>query len=124
MPARRLFLLLAVAGLLSACASKPAERVIIDTQGVDPERYQRDLAECEAYADEVNAAAQAGGGAARGAVVGGALGAILGGSRSATARGAGAGGVVGGARGASEADRERLRVVRNCMQGRGYRVLN
>lgn len=125
MPIRLCGLILAASALLlQGCAGKPADRVIVDTWGVDPERYERDLAECEAHAYRVNTAGRAGGEAARGAVVGGAIGAILGSSRSAAARGAGTGGVLGGARGARAAEQEQLRVVKNCMRGRGYRVLN
>ena len=51
------------------------------------------------------------------------LGAIFGNSGD-VARGAGAGGVVGGARGAASGEREKDQVLRNCLRGRGYRVLN
>lgn len=55
--------------------------------------------------------------------MGGALGAIAGNSGTAE-RAAGVGGVIGGAKGAGSGLRERDRVVKNCLRGRGYRVLN
>ena len=53
----------------------------------------------------------------------GAIGAITGNSSSA-ARGAGVGAVSGGAKGASQGEQDEVRVVKNCLRGRGYRVLN
>lgn len=114
--------------LVVACASN---QVIVDTKGVDMSRYEQDRRECEAYVEQLSSGGQiaksAGLGAAIGAVVGGAAGAIFGDSTSA-ARGAAVGGVTGGAQGGvtgvvkSENDKEQ--VLRNCLTGRGYRVLN
>ncbi len=113
-------LLLASSLGLGACAGK---RVIVDTQGVDMSRYERDYADCETYAGQVNTGGQVARSAGFGAAIGAALGAIFGNS-SAVARGAGAGGVVGGAKGAVRGDNEKTQVLRNCLRGRGYRVLN
>lgn len=96
---------------------------IVDMQGVNSAQYNRDLAECRSYADEVEAGREVAQGAAAGAVVGGAIGAIAGDSDTAQ-RGAGVGAVAGAARGARNADNEREQVIRNCLRGRGYRVLN
>jgi outer membrane lipoprotein SlyB len=96
---------------------------IVDMAGVDAAAYQGDLQECAAYADQVQVAAQAGSGAAAGAVVGAAVGAVIGNSSTA-ARGAGVGAVSGATSGSGRALAERRQVVRNCLLGRGYRVLN
>ncbi len=96
---------------------------IIDPQGVDMARYEVDLGECEAIADQVPVADRAIVGAATGAAIGGVFGAVLGNSRTA-ARGAGVGAVGGGVKGASSGLNERDRVVHNCLRGRGYRLLN
>ncbi|HEY0975338.1 MAG TPA: glycine zipper family protein [Solimonas sp.] len=111
--------LLAVA-LLAACASSGP---IVDTQNTDMVRYEQDLSQCEAYAAQVNTGQQAGKSALGGAAVGAVLGAIVGNSKT-VARGAGVGGVVGGVKGASQGEREKDTVVKNCLRGRGYRVLN
>lgn len=105
---------------LGACASRGP---IVDTQNTDMARYEQDLAQCRAYAGQVNTGTEAGKGAVGGAAVGAVLGAIVGNSSTA-ARGAGVGGVLGGARGASRGAGEKDAVVKNCLRGRGYRVLN
>lgn len=96
---------------------------IIDPQGVDMTRYEADLSECRAIADQVPVGERAVVGAATGAVIGGAVGAVVGNRNTAT-RGAGVGAIGGGVRGASSGMSERDRVVHNCLRGRGYRVLN
>ena len=102
--------------LAAGCAGK--SKPVIDPAGVDMEQYNVDLAECEQISEQVDQ--KAGTGAAGGAVVGGLLGAIGGN----TARGAGAGAVVGGARGVGSTNKERSRVVKNCLRNRGYQILN
>ena len=108
---------------LTACAGRDARGgPIVDMKGVDPLQYRTDLAECQAYADQVGVGGRAAGGAAAGAVVGGLIGAAVGDSDTAK-RSAGAGAVVGGARGTGSALREKQTVVRNCLRNRGYAVL-
>jgi hypothetical protein len=113
---------LAVSGL-AACQSSPKQRVIVDTKGMDPAVYEQDLAECSTLADQAKPGSSAMRGALGGAVIGGALGGIFGDSRSA-GRMAGGGAVIGGASQAGAGYSERDQVLRNCMAGRGYRVLN
>ncbi len=96
---------------------------IIDTRGTNLSQYNADLAECQSYADEVQIAAKASSGAVSGAVVGGIFGAVIGNSDTAQ-RGAGVGAVGGTARGVGEGLREREMVIKRCLIGRGYRVLN
>ena len=96
---------------------------IVDTQGVNMANYEQDLQECREYGDEVAVGQRTAGGAATGAVVGGIFGGIFGNGGTA-ARTAGAGGVSGGVSGASAGYAERREVIRNCLIGRGYRVLN
>lgn len=117
------FFVVLMAGILLAGCRATDDRPIVDLQGVNVAQYENDLAECRAYADEVRAGHEVAQGAVGGAVVGGAIGAAVGNSDTAQ-RGAGAGAVAGAARGAGEAIRERDRVLRNCLRGRGYRVLN
>ena len=120
MPRTYLLLMTVPVVLLAACASSGP---IVDTQNTDMVRYEQDLAQCEAYAAQVNTGEQAGKGAAGGAVLGALLGAIVGNSTT-VARGAGVGGVVGGAKGVAQGANEKQAVVRNCLRGRGDRVLN
>ena len=97
--------------------------IIIDTQGVDMARYRADLADCQRYSSEVPVAERTATSAAGGAVVGGVVGAIVGDSGTAK-KGAGVGAVTGAIKGVSSGSAERKRVVKNCLRGRGYRVLN
>ena len=119
---------LAVSALLAitACASVEdltGNNPIVDTQGVNIASYNSDLFECQRYADEVAIAQKATAGAVTGAVIGGVFGAIVGNSDTAQ-RGAGVGAVGGGARGVGNGIRERERVIKRCLMGRGYLVLN
>lgn len=113
---------LAAAVILAGCTT--TDEIIIDRKGVDMARYAVDKAECEQYAREVRTGAKAARGAASGAVVGGAIGGITRDSSEGVARGAGVGAVTGTARGISEGERTKVRVVKQCLRGRGYRVLN
>ena len=112
--------------LLSSCANiedLTGNNPIIDTFGVNLAQYDNDLMQCQAYADEVQIAQKAVSGVVLGAAVGGIFGAVLGDSSTAQ-RGAGVGAVSGGARGVGKGLRERERVIKRCLIGRGYRVLN
>lgn len=112
--------------LLAACAGQrvPGQAgPIIDTKGVDMSAYQTDLAECQSYANQVPVAERAATGAVVGGVIGGAVGAVVGDSSTAQ-RGAGAGAIGGTVQGTSSGLQEQEQVLRNCLRGRGYRVLN
>ena len=112
--------------LLSSCRQVDeitGNRPIVDTKGVDPEAYEADLQDCYVFADQVAAGNKVLTGAATGAVVGGVIGAAAGNSETAK-RGAGVGAASGTLSGAGSAMSERQRVVRNCLAGRGYLVLN
>jgi outer membrane lipoprotein SlyB len=111
---------LLLAGVLALAACTTTDEIIIDRKGVDMSRYEQDLSECRSYASEVQTGKKVAKGAASGAVVGGLVGAITGDAGKA----AGVGAVGGGARGANEGSREEVQVVKNCLRGRGYRVLN
>ena len=107
--------------VMAGCTT--TNEIIIDEKGVDIGAYQNDLAECQTYANSVKTGEKTANGAASGAVVGGLIGAITGGS-SGAAQGAGVGAVGGGARGAIEGEETEVQVVKRCLSGRGYQVLN
>ena len=102
----------------AGCASHPGP--IVDTQGVDPAAYARDLADCEGFA----AAVRPGRAAAKGAVAGAAVGAAVGSIGGEADRGAGYGAIAGATRSGIRDKRTQETVVRRCLRGRGYRVLN
>lgn len=112
--------------LVAGCAShanKSSGGVIIDRRGVNMSQYHADLEECRSYASEVPVARDTAAGAASGAAVGGLVGAVIDRPRSLE-KGAGVGAVLGGAKGIARSQHEQHRVLRNCLRGRGYRVLN
>lgn len=106
--------------LLTACSPN---RVIVDRENIDSVQYQKDLDACQAYAEEVDTRKKVTTSAVGSAVVGAVIGAIAGDSKT-VAKAAGIGGVAGAAGGARSASQEKERVVRNCLRGRGYKILN
>lgn len=112
-----------LAGIMAAitiagCSAHPEP--IVDTKGVDLSAYATDLAECNEYAEQIRTGKGVAKGAAGGAVVGAATGAISGDAGA----GAGYGGIYGATRSGLGADREKQAVVKRCLRGRGYKVLN
>ena len=114
----RIMGVLMLTGLLCGCSAHPDP--IIDQRGVNMDLYAADLAECESYADPISVGKGAAKGAAGGAAVGAATG-MIGGD---VYRGTGYGAIFGATRYGNEADREKRNVVKRCLSGRGYRVLN
>jgi hypothetical protein len=104
--------------LIVGCAAHPDP--IIDMQGVNPDLLARDWKECEAYTDEILISQGIVKGGATGAVVGALGGAIHGNAGEGAASGA----LYGGTRSGLDADREKQKVFKRCLRGRGYRVLN
>jgi len=108
-----------IAGILGAgCAAHPDP--IIDMQGVDEKLLAADWEDCEGYSEEV----AIGTGVAKGAGLGGGVGALGGAIDGDVGRGAATGALIGATRSGLDADRDRQRVFKRCMRGRGYRVLN
>lgn len=109
---------LVLTALITGCAAHPDP--IIDTKGVDPEQLAEDWDECEAYTEQILVRQGVAKGGAAGAVVG-ALGGAIDGD---VGRGAASGALYGGTRSGLDADREKQKVFKRCLRGRGYRVLN
>ncbi len=114
----RSLLLAAAVACFGGCAAHPDP--IIDRQGVDPQALAKDWDECEAYTEEILISQGVAKGSATGAVVG-ALGGAIDGD---VGRGAATGVLYGGTRSGLDADREKQKVFKRCLRGRGYRVLN
>ena len=117
-------IMLSAAVLLAGCASTGTGsnfRPIVDNKGVDLNRYEADLQECQAYAkNTANAGKSGAGGAAVGAALGLAL-ALIGGDKKLASAGTGA--VIGGAAGAAAGEGSQRDIIRTCLRGRGYKVL-
>jgi len=100
-------------------------RPLVDMKGVNQSAYESDLKDCQAYAQQQSGmGSTAAKGAAAGVVVGGLLGLVTGGNSSGIAQAAGAGAVIGGAGGSYSGNQGQETVVKRCLSGRGYKVLN
>jgi uncharacterized protein YcfJ len=120
------FLTISFLVTVSACSNMGSNFTpIIDKAGVDEAKFQQDLSECQNISTEAqgagkDAAKKAAGGAAIGALVG----LVGGGNGSNIAQAAGIGGVLGGASGAYSGNAEKETIIKRCLAGRGYKVLN
>ncbi|RKF12834.1 glycine zipper family protein [Alginatibacterium sediminis] len=122
--------------VLSLFSSLASATIIVDRKGVDEREYAADMHECTQMSLQVEQEAATRGGAVSGAAKGAAIGAagkaIAGGSgtegaKTGAAIGMGAGVLSRGSdrrRVADNFQAEQEQVVRNCMTGRGYTVLN
>ena len=109
---------------LISCAGAGV-RPIVDMQNKTSPQYENDLQQCQSYATQQAGAISSGAVAAgAGAVVGALLGLVAGGNKTGIAQTAGIGGVVGGASGLFEGNKAQEQVVKQCLRGRGYNVLN
>lgn len=107
--------------VLGGCATRGANYVpVVDSKYKNPEELLNDTRECQQYAlQRVNAAQ----GAVAGALFGALLGAALapGGYRNDVARQTA---IVGGVGGAASANDTQEVIIKRCLAGRGYNVLN
>ena len=130
------FSVLAVIATLYMPASH-ANNVVVDMSQVqDYNQYQIDLQQCEGLAVQNQPDApqrdSVAGTAVKGAAVGAAAGAVSGGSGSKAAKkGAGVGVIAAASRNSrnrraasANASAQADQIVKNCMRGRGYNVLN
>ena len=111
--------------LLSGCAAPSGAnyRPIVDTQGVDFNRYESDLKACQGYATQTASAGESAvGGAVSGALLGGLLASAAGKgySRTNTAQ---VGAVTGAVSAGAQGETSQRNIIRRCLAGRGYKVL-
>ena len=97
-------------------SSKP----IIDTKGVNMSQYDIDLEECSVFSEDISTGKSIAKGAATGAAVGAVIEAITDDVRDAIEVGA----VSGGAKSGIRAVREKEQILKRCLRGRGYKILN
>jgi len=128
---------LSIVLLMWATTGSAFANVVVDmSQVTDYTQYQTDLQQCEGLAVQNQPDApqreSVAGTAVKGAAVGAAAGAVSGGSGSKAAKkGAGAGVILAAGRNSRErreasanATAQKDQIVKNCMRGRGYNVLN
>ena len=96
---------------------------IVDTKGVNMSQYELDLEECSTFAEDISTGKSIVKGAVTGAAVGAVIEAITEDVRSRRDA-IEVGAVSGGAKSGIRAVREKEQIVRRCLRGRGYKVLN
>jgi|TARA_B110000116_G_C16543677_1_gene449816 outer membrane lipoprotein SlyB len=99
--------------------SKP----IIDTKGVNMSQYEIDLEECSIFSEDISTGKSIAKGAVTGAAVGAVIEAITDDVRSRRDA-IEVGAVSGGAQSGIRAVREKEQILKRCLRGRGYKVLN
>ena len=117
----KLITLTLAAILLTGCATRGANYVpVVDTQYRDVSRLAIDTSECQQFSNQRADAAT-------GAVVGVLFGALLGAAlmpRGYESYGARQGAIAGGVGGAYQANETQETIIKRCLSGRGYSVLN
>lgn len=106
-----------------ACFPDASYAPLVDTAGVDEHAFSCDLRDCQDYAATVRTGQNAVGGAVLGALIGAAIGVLIGDNGDSARFGAKIGAADGALRGAAGSMAAKMNIVRNCMAGRGYRVL-
>ena len=113
--------------LLASCVSNDVSEkndvAIIDTRCVDMDVYRKDLLDCSSFSKNIDVTERTIEEGALSGVTGAAVGAILGGKEGAKKIG-GSAGILGAVEGNIEARYEQSKIIKNCLRGRGYKVLN
>lgn len=119
-----------VVTLVAGCAAQPqGPRTLVDTYapGFSYEQYRTDMDQCNGFAAQRPVGTSAANGAMGGLVVGALFGALVGSAYGDTGYGAAYGAALGttsgAVQGAASGVATQQSIVRECMRGRGYRVL-
>ncbi len=114
---------------LSGCVANNSSSIlegskpIIDTKGVNISQYEIDLEECSIFSEDISTGKSIAKGAVTGAAVGAVIEAITDDTRSRRDT-MEVGAVTGGAKSGIRAIREKEQILKRCLRGRGYKVLN
>ena len=117
--------------LVSGCISTQSDSIfdlgsgkpIVDTKGVNMTQYESDLEECSTFSEDISTGKSIAKGAVTGAAVGAVIEAITDDVRSRRDA-IEVGAVSGGAQSGIRAVQQKEQIVRRCLRGRGYKVLN
>ncbi len=106
---------------LAGCATRGANYVpLVDMKNRDPTAFNQDVIECQQYAKQRLDAA---GGAVAGAIIGALIGTALS-PRGYRNEMAGYGATAGAISGGAQANETQEVIIKRCLAGRGYNVLN
>lgn len=107
---------------ISGCATRGANYVpLVDSKNKSQAQISQDTVECQAFARQ---RASAGDGAMVGAIFGALVGVALSPGSRYNGYMAGNGALAGGAAGAAGANETQETIIKRCLVGRGYNVLN
>ena len=96
---------------------------IIDTRGVDESVFKKDYSECSDFAKNIDLTERTLKQGAVAGATGAAVGAIIGGEEAAKKIG-GSAAVLNAVEANLDGRNEQAMIIKNCLRGRGYKVLN
>ena len=96
---------------------------IIDTRGVDESVFKKDYSDCSDFAKNIDLTERTLKQGAVAGATGAAVGAIIGGEEAAKKIG-GSAAVLNAVEANLDGRNEQAKIIKNCLRGRGYKVLN
>ena len=123
---KKLFLYLNLCFVIGCAQTDLSDRndiAIIDTRGVDESVFKKDYSECSDFAKNIDLTERTLKQGAVAVATGAAVGAIIGGEEAAKKIG-GSAAVLNAVEANLDGRNEQAKIIKNCLRGRGYKVLN
>jgi len=123
---KKLFLYLNLCFVIGCAQTDLSDRndiAIIDTRGVDDSVFKKDYSECSDFAKNIDLTERTLKQGAVAGATGAAVGAIIGGEEAAKKIG-GSAAVLNAVEANLDGRNEQAKIIKNCLRGRGYKVLN
>ena len=123
---KKLFLYLNLFFVIGCAQTDLSDRndiAIIDTRGVDESVFKKDYSECSDFAKNIDLTERTLKQGAVAGATGAAVGAIIGGEEAAKKIG-GSAAVLNAVEANLDGRNEQAKIIKNCLRGRGYKVLN
>ena len=123
---KKLFLYLNLCFIVGCAQTDLSDRndiAIIDTRGVDESVFKKDYSECSDFAKNIDLTERTLKQGAVAGATGAAVGAIIGGEEAAKKIG-GSAAVLNAVEANLDGRNEQAKIIKNCLRGRGYKVLN
>lgn len=123
---KKLFLYVNLCFIVGCAQTDLSDRndiAIIDTRGVDESVFKKDYSECSDFAKNIDLTERTLKQGAVAGATGAAVGAIIGGEEAAKKIG-GSAAVLNAVEANLDGRNEQAKIIKNCLRGRGYKVLN
>ena len=123
---KKLFLYVNLCFIVGCAQTDLSDRndiAIIDTRGVDESVFKKDYSECSDFAKNIDLTERTLKQGAVAGATGAAVGAIIGGEEAAKKIG-GSAAVLNAVEANLDGRSEQAKIIKNCLRGRGYKVLN